>query len=64
MAKFIYQYAATLYPEVAMVGVSETPKTWAWYTPDNLTLEVLEGAADHLPEPHRTNFLTHLRDNA
>jgi 6-pyruvoyltetrahydropterin/6-carboxytetrahydropterin synthase len=64
MARHLYHIAVSLYPEVTMVGVSETPKTWAWFAPQNLTLDVLEGAASHLPEPHRTNFLTHLRDNA
>jgi 6-pyruvoyltetrahydropterin/6-carboxytetrahydropterin synthase len=56
IARAIYQYAATLYPEIAAVGVSETHKTWAYYSPQNVTLDVLETAIDSLPEPHKTNF--------
>ena len=56
LAYFIYTYAQTLYPEVHAVGVSETPKTWAWFTPQNLTLDTLSRATEALPEPARTNF--------
>ena len=63
MAKFIYTFACTIAPEVSMVGVSETPKTWAWYTPNNLTLDVLEHAVATLPQPLRTSFRAALRDN-
>jgi 6-pyruvoyltetrahydropterin/6-carboxytetrahydropterin synthase len=31
MAHSIFEVAAKLYPEIVAVGVSETPKTWAWY---------------------------------
>jgi 6-pyruvoyltetrahydropterin/6-carboxytetrahydropterin synthase len=36
IAMALYHKAVTLYPEVVAVGVSETPKTWAWYSPDNI----------------------------
>jgi 6-pyruvoyltetrahydropterin/6-carboxytetrahydropterin synthase len=42
LAKYFYEYAITLYPEVVMARVSETPKTWAEYSPQNLTLEFVE----------------------
>ena len=31
MAKAFFEKANDMFPEVAAVGVSETPKTWAWY---------------------------------
>jgi 6-pyruvoyltetrahydropterin/6-carboxytetrahydropterin synthase len=34
MARHIYDFAGTLYPELASVGISETPKTWAYYRRD------------------------------
>jgi 6-pyruvoyltetrahydropterin/6-carboxytetrahydropterin synthase len=33
MAQAIFEAAHNLYSEVVAVGVSETPKTWAWFTP-------------------------------
>ena len=33
LAHAIYEVAATLYPELAGVGVSETSKTWAYFYP-------------------------------
>lgn len=62
MARAIYEFVATRFPEVSFVGVSETPKTWAFYSPQNLTLDVLETAVRTLPEPMKTNFLTALSD--
>jgi len=61
MAKHLYDFAATLYPEVVSIGVSETPKTWAVYEPGTLTLEHIEHALNALPEPIRTDFRTALR---
>lgn len=61
MARFFYNYAHSFYPEIAAVGVSETPKTWAWYSPESLTLEVLEQAIEELPQPHRSDFQDALR---
>ncbi len=34
LARFLYEFARGLWPEVAAVRVSETPKTWAEYRPD------------------------------
>ncbi len=34
LARFLYEFAHGLWPEVAAVRVSETPKTWAEYRPD------------------------------
>lgn len=34
LARFLYEFARNLWPEVAAVRVSETPKTWAEYRPD------------------------------
>jgi 6-pyruvoyltetrahydropterin/6-carboxytetrahydropterin synthase len=31
MAEHLYRWCKGMWPEVAGVGVSETPKTWAWY---------------------------------
>ncbi|WP_047865004.1 6-pyruvoyl trahydropterin synthase family protein [Rubrobacter aplysinae] len=33
VARFLYEFAADRWPEVAAVRVSETPKTWAEYRP-------------------------------
>lgn len=33
LARFLYEFARSLWPEVAAVRVSETPKTWAEYRP-------------------------------
>jgi 6-pyruvoyltetrahydropterin/6-carboxytetrahydropterin synthase len=38
------------YEQCTMVGVSETPKTWAWSTPLSLTYENLEDALMTLPD--------------
>ena len=35
MAKFFYDYAKTLWPEVSSVAVSETDKTWSTYCAEN-----------------------------
>jgi 6-pyruvoyltetrahydropterin/6-carboxytetrahydropterin synthase len=35
LARFLYEFAAERWPEVAAVRVSETPKTWAEYRPDS-----------------------------
>jgi 6-pyruvoyltetrahydropterin/6-carboxytetrahydropterin synthase len=61
MARHIYEVAATLFPELQSVGVSETEKTWAYYAPKVLTLGMLETAIGTMPEPERTNFRTALR---
>jgi len=61
MAKYLYDFAKTLYPEVVAVGVSETPKTWAYYSPNTLTITDLEHAFDALPEPVRTDVRAALR---
>jgi 6-pyruvoyltetrahydropterin/6-carboxytetrahydropterin synthase len=61
MARIIYTYAVSLYPEVSAVGVSETPKTWAYYSPQSLTLDVISRAVEGLPEPLRTDFEAALR---
>lgn len=34
IARHLYDFAASRWPEVAAVRVSETPKTWAEYRPD------------------------------
>lgn len=34
IARYLYEFAAARWPEVAAVRVSETPKTWAEYRPD------------------------------
>ena len=34
MAKYFYTIAKQWFPELIGVGVSETPKTWAWYQND------------------------------
>jgi 6-pyruvoyltetrahydropterin/6-carboxytetrahydropterin synthase len=34
LARFLYEFARGLWPEVAAVRVSETPKTWAEYRPE------------------------------
>lgn len=31
LAQLIFEFAVSHFPEVVAVGVSETPKTWAWY---------------------------------
>ena len=61
MAKHLYDFAATLYPEVVSIGVSETPKTWATYAPGTLTMQDLERAIETLPDPLRLEFRTALR---
>lgn len=33
IAKFLYEFARARWPEVVAVRVSETPKTWATYSP-------------------------------
>jgi 6-pyruvoyltetrahydropterin/6-carboxytetrahydropterin synthase len=33
LARFLYEFSAERWPEVAAVRVSETPKTWAEYRP-------------------------------
>lgn len=33
LARFLYKFARGMWPEVAAVRVSETPKTWAEYRP-------------------------------
>ncbi len=33
IARFLYEFARGLWPEVAAVRVSETPRTWAEYRP-------------------------------
>jgi 6-pyruvoyltetrahydropterin/6-carboxytetrahydropterin synthase len=39
LARRIYEVAATWYPELTAVKVSETPKTAAWYMPEVLPIE-------------------------
>ena len=34
LARWLYEFASSLWPEVAAVRVSETQKTWAEYRPD------------------------------
>jgi 6-pyruvoyltetrahydropterin/6-carboxytetrahydropterin synthase len=34
LARFLYEYAQGLWPEVTAVRISETPKTWAEYRPE------------------------------
>lgn len=34
LARFLYEFARGLWPEVTAVRVSETPKTWAEYRPE------------------------------
>lgn len=34
IARYLYDFAAARWPEVAAVRVSETPRTWAEYRPD------------------------------
>ena len=34
LAKFIYEWAEPKWPELSIVRISETPKTWASYTPE------------------------------
>jgi 6-pyruvoyltetrahydropterin/6-carboxytetrahydropterin synthase len=54
MAHAIYEVAVNMYPEVTAVGVSETPKTWAWWMPGNLpvsdrVMATLEDLAEEPP---------------
>jgi 6-pyruvoyl-tetrahydropterin synthase len=62
MAKYFFNVAATMLPELSMIGVSETPKTWAWYAPQNLTLSVLDSAIETVPEPYRSRFKAALEE--
>jgi 6-pyruvoyltetrahydropterin/6-carboxytetrahydropterin synthase len=51
MAQAIYEVAITMYPEVAAVGLSETPKTWAWWTPGKLSVgEYFQSVLEDLAE--------------
>jgi 6-pyruvoyltetrahydropterin/6-carboxytetrahydropterin synthase len=58
MARHLYTIALTMFQEVTAVGVSETPNTWAWYSPLAVTLESLESALETLPDDDaRQRFL-------
>lgn len=42
LAYWIYETFIQEYPELKMVGVSETPKTWAWYRPEVVKLPAMK----------------------
>ena len=41
LAHYLYSKAVGLYPEVVNVGVSETPRTWAWAIDENPSIRGL-----------------------
>jgi 6-pyruvoyltetrahydropterin/6-carboxytetrahydropterin synthase len=51
MAKLVYERAATMFPEVTAVRVSETENTTAWYAPHSLPpLDTVLNAIETLAE--------------
>jgi 6-pyruvoyltetrahydropterin/6-carboxytetrahydropterin synthase len=49
IARAIFNYACTYYPETVAVGVSETDKTWAWYSEEEPDNEVLRSIPEDDP---------------